>query len=387
MDNNTTNSKHKKQHRKKRQTGSRSSVKRYPLLCFDTETTNHGELLELSVFDLAGNEIYHQYFRPRVKKWPTDIHHITPEMVADKKRFIAHRREVQQLLNSADCLLGCALSNDLHTLKRHGVELNSKQTIFDIQKWNWLLNDDSERNERHQAGLSAIAKHYGLDFGELKAHSATADTCLTLQCFKALVKDFGLRNSIDDALISTITSNHTEGKEINNVQKALADLLRLYEEAYQHAIHVFRMKNSAGFINVVKRDNGFSLKYTRFLPVNIDNVLFSVPVTDRIKAEEDLRKYFEPIQIKGLTGFFDFGDKDFQYIKNYTNTIDLQTFLSREKESVQKALKTRPDNLLPAKKNKTIKPTKQNSKTAKAKTKSHATQMAMRTLRNQIKKT
>ena len=29
------------------------------LLCFDSETTHHGEILELSVFDIDGNEVYH----------------------------------------------------------------------------------------------------------------------------------------------------------------------------------------------------------------------------------------------------------------------------------------------------------------------------------------
>ena len=331
----------------------------YPLLCFDTETTNHGELLELSVFDIRGNEVYHQYFRPHAKNWPTDIHHITPEMVADCKRFSAHRHEVAKLLNSAKYLVGCALSNDLHTLHRHGIRLHeNRHRIVDIQNWYWLLNDTSDRREKHQSGLAAIARHYGLNFGSEKAHSATADTRLTLESFKALAADFNNRYYVDGDTVEPILSCDADPRM---AMETLNCLQKRYENAYRHALTVFRMKNLEGFINVVKREQGFSLKYTRFEPTGNENIVLSVPVTDRVKAETDLREHFEPIQVKGYTGFYRLKKKDFDYIKAYTNSIDLETYLERQRKKelphkvttpVERALKTLRDGNKPKKQTK-----------------------------------
>lgn len=317
-----------KRKRTHRRNGPFSRPIQYPLLCFDTETTNHGELLELSVFDLDGNEVYHQYFRPRAKTWPTDIHHITPEMVAECKRFSSHRKEVGRLLSSARYLLGCALTNDLHTLRRHGIHLDEKRhKIVDIQNWYWLLNDNSDRMDRYQTGLSTIAETYGLAFGDDEmAHSATADTRLTLQCYKALVNNF--EQTYPAAGQSEFTIS-TETEECAKVLSRIDDLQDRYQTEYDRAMHIYRMKNLSGFISVLNRPQGYSVKYTRFEPKDAENVVFSIPVTDRVKAEIDLRKHFEPIQVKGFTGFYEMKDSDFEYIKSYRNDIDLETYLKR----------------------------------------------------------
>lgn len=311
----------------------------YPLLCFDSETTNHGELLELSVFDIHGNEVYHRYFKPRAKKWPTDIHHITPEMVADCSHFSEYRKEIRQLLNSTRYLVGCALSNDISNLRRHGVRLEEgKYRIFEIQNWYWLLNDATGRQEKQQTGLVNIAGHYGLSFGDEQAHSATADTRLTLESFKALVHDFTEREDVNlpfssDALFSA--QNHPDG-----IDEALKQLSSHFDKAYMRAMQVYRMNNSAGFINVLKREQGYSLKYSRLKPTEKENLLFSVSVADRVGAEISLREHFEPIQVKGYTGIYDMTESDFEYIRQFKNSIDLKIFL--ERESSEKIKKQTP---------------------------------------------
>ncbi len=346
---------------------------KYPLLCFDSETTNHGELLELSVFDLSGNEVYHKYFKPRAKKWPTDIHHITPEMVADCKRFAEHRSEIRELLNSTRYLAGCALSNDLNNLRRHGVRLNDGHTVFEIQNWYWLLNDPSNRHEKQQAGLAAIAERYGLTFGDEHAHSATADTRVTLECFKALASDFDVQFSDDRA--PSIEPMLSADSDVEVATNALTALYKRYSKAFQYAMQVYRMNNSAGYINVVRREQGFSLKYTRFEQTGNENILFSVPVEDRVKAETDLRNYFEPIQIKGFTGIYRMKSKDFDYIKEYRNTIDIETFIARQKEAqkTKQATMERARKSIAAKNNNTAsKETDSTAEVAKATRKSAA---------------
>lgn len=293
----------------------------FPLLCFDSETTNRGELLELSVFDGESNEIFHEYFKPRAKSWPTDIHHISPAQVAGCKNFTAYRKDVRRLLNSASYFVGCALSNDLHTLRRYGIRVKNSVRVFDIQNLFWLLNDTSERLEKQQKGLSAIADHYGLSFGEEQPHSATADTRMTLACFKAMVNDFY------DKFPAYRPDEICENLSVQALQK----FSKRFDAEYQRALQVFRMQNSKGFINVVRREQGYSFKYTRFEQTVNDDIVLSLPVTDRVKAEADLREHFFPIQVKGFTGIYNLGDSDFEYIRHYRNTIDLDTFIEREK--------------------------------------------------------
>lgn len=309
----------------------------YPLLCFDTETTNHGELLELSVFDIHGNEVYHRYFKPRASSWPTNIHHITPEMVKDCKRFSHHRDEIQQLLNSTRFLVGCALSNDLHTLKRYKVELHGSHTVFDIQNWYWMLHDESNRLEKQQTGLAVIADKYGLDFGEGHAHSATDDTRLTLDCFKALVADFEKRYNHDNSTERMFDVSET----VENANEALKTLNNKYTTAYKRALQEYRMMNSSGFLNVVLREqqpDSYSFKTTRFQPADNDKIVLSVEVNDRVRAENDMRRHFENKQVKGYTGIYHLDSSDFEYIRKYRNSIDIETFIEREKQR-QKAIR------------------------------------------------
>ena len=370
--------KQRKQGRKTRQ-GINSAIK-YPLLCFDTETTNHGELLELSVFDIHGNEVYHQYFRPKAKHWPTDIHHITPEMVAECNRFRVHRSEVWKILNSTRYLVGCALSNDLHTLRRHGVEFQEgKHKIIDVQNWFWLLNDASERQEKHQVGLAAIADAYGLGFGEEQPHSATADTRLTLDCYKTMAADFKNKYPELEIPVPQVFDSNNDDK---TTLKELDLLQGQYEKTYNTAMHTYRMKNQAGFINVVPREQGYTLKYSRFEPTDKENILFSIPVNDRVQAEIDLRRRFEPIQVKGFTGFYNFTEEDFDYIRNYRNTITLETYLARVRTN---AAHKKAVTMLPKEKGAgTAKPSKQ-AKTKVASKTRLATQ-AMRIAKRALKK-
>ncbi len=307
----------KKKKRRRRKSRSVELSNTCPLLCFDSETTNHGELLELSVFDAEGTEAYHRYFRPHAKNWPSDIHHITPEMVADGKRFIAHRGEIGYLINSARFLLGCALSNDIHSLKRHGVEISDNHVVIDIQSWFWLLKDDTDRHEKLQTGLAAIGETYGLDFGEGQAHSATADTRLTLECFRAMVDDFNRQFPDDDDQEVNLTD-----------EKYLNRLVARFNEQYKLATQIFKMRNAGGFVSVIQREQGYSLKFHRVMPEDTSNYVLSSAVGDRALAERELRIFLQPRELKGLTGIYDLDENDFDFLRNYTNEMDEEKYMA-----------------------------------------------------------
>lgn len=393
----TPKRKNKRKHRSRRSerqtektdTGRVNAV-RYPLLCFDTETTNHGELLELSVFDITGKEVYHKYFKPRAKKWPTDIHHISPEMVAGEQRFGTYRKEIGKLLGSTRYFVGCALSNDLANLRRHGVTIPKNSVVLDIQEWYWLLNDESDREDKHQSGLSTIADHYNLGFGSEHAHSATADTRLTLECFKALANHFDSDFPADDTIEPVLSAD----ADSTMAEECLGRLVKRYAAAYSHAMQIHRMRNVAGFISVVRREQGYSLKYNRIIPPENSNVVFSVPVNDRIRAEEELRMHFEPIQLKGFTGIYDLTESDFEYISSYRNTINLESFIERQRKinkerKIARAITFRSQKRLAAEKAAAekaaqAKASKQSRKSNKKPAKTSVARKAMRQARNPL---
>ncbi|MCH5220508.1 MAG: 3'-5' exonuclease [Muribaculaceae bacterium] len=322
----------------------------YPLLCFDCETTVHGELLELSVYDLRGNEVYHEYFKPRSKKWPTDIHHITPEQVKDCKPFKAHRREIQKLLSSTHFLLGCALNNDLRILQRHGVCLSQRNhTVLDVQSWYWLLDDPSQWKTRQQTGLAAIAEHYGVDFGSGHAHSASADTRVTLECFRRMVEIFEERYPDNGTDAQMVLSGHDN---LEDTQASLQRLNKRYQQAYERAMQHHAMYNAGGYVNVIQREQGYSIKCSKGMLIATPNVIFSHEVNDREKAEKELREYFVHKQLKGLTGIFSLDSADFDYIKAYRNEIDQNKYLKAlavKEESAKHRQGKASENLLPKK--------------------------------------
>lgn len=294
-------------------------------VCFDCETTNHGELLELSVHDLQGNEVYHSYYKPRARTWPTDIHHITPAMVSDSHKFAKSRRQVARLVCTPRYLIGCALSNDLGILRRHGVTFPGNQTIIDIQRLHWLVNDTSGRKEYNQTGLSAIAAHYGLGFGEGHAHSASADTRLTLECFNALVRDFDRTYPHGEALPQVLEARH------------LGDLVKRIDTCMQDAMIQYRMNNAGAYVSLKMRSLAdgtlhHTLKFGKTRPEPDDTLVCVIKVQDRVQAERDLRRLFAPRQIKGYTGFYDLDAADIDAFMAYTNSIDTATYLQHRRE-------------------------------------------------------
>ena len=115
-------------------------MKNMDIICLDAEFTESEELLELSVFNLDGKEVYHRFFKPeQISEWRTDIHHITPEMVADEPTFAQCREEVQRLLDSAFALTGFAVGNDLRVLTRSGIAGLETKRMIDVKDMYWYL--------------------------------------------------------------------------------------------------------------------------------------------------------------------------------------------------------------------------------------------------------
>ncbi|MCM1111456.1 MAG: exonuclease domain-containing protein, partial [Clostridium sp.] len=108
------------------------------IICMDAETTDRGEMLELSVFSFDGSEIYHHYFKPaNARRWRTDIHHITPAMVADKPTAARCLPRIQSVIDDATHILGFAVDNDIRILEHSGVRRFERKRVIEVRQWYW----------------------------------------------------------------------------------------------------------------------------------------------------------------------------------------------------------------------------------------------------------
>lgn len=275
-------------------------------ICFDAEMTDRGELLELSIYSAQGNEIYHELFKPfSQKRWRTDIHHITPEMVKDKPFFSACRRAVQRIVDYADYVIGFAVDNDIRTLSNEGIKHLEDKHVIEVRNWYWLCRGNEKGVDINSGpGLQMCAPELGVEFGENAAHSASGDTDVTLRCFMALVEEFRQRYMADEP-----------------APEKLEDVLERFEQEYAKARWKFREEKARGALHLVKLPDGtFKLAKSASGVENAKSVA-SVEVADRYKAEFEMRTHFQKRQTAGRIGVYKLRDADIQWFEAYTNTF------------------------------------------------------------------
>lgn len=279
--------------------------------------TDRGELLELSIYNGAGEEVYHHYFKPfSQKRWRTDIHHITPEMVKDEPFFSACRRDIQRIVDYADYVIGFAIDNDIRSLTGEGVKGFDKKRVVEIRDWYWLcIGNERGVDINGGPGLQVCAPELGVEFGEKAAHSASGDTEVTLKCFMELVGLF--------------RSRYMEGEDAAE----LRSVIDRFEQEYAVARCEFRRRKAAGALHLLRHENG-SFKIGRS-PATGDKLanVASVEVADRYKAEYEIRQKFAK-RMSASPGFYKLRDADIEWFKAYANEFE-----EEESEFYKKVLK------------------------------------------------
>lgn len=108
----------------------RQILQRSDVLILDTETTDlDGEIIELAIINLKGEDIYNQRFNPlsEISEGAQAVHGITAEMVADKPRFADCKFDVFGPLIISGLVLIYNKSFDIarlrHTCKLHGLDM------------------------------------------------------------------------------------------------------------------------------------------------------------------------------------------------------------------------------------------------------------------------
>lgn len=272
------------------------------VICFDTEMANGYELLELSVCDLDGCELFCRRFRPKARSWSPRIHHITPAMVRSLPRAVASRDEIQAIMDSADCMVGCAIENDLRVLRRAGIFFADPAPVVDIQHLYWLLRGRRERIEYTQTSLERIAEYCGVKFGEGEEHTSAGDTRVTLECFKILLHEF-------------------VAEYAPSARRApLAVQLRYYDNILALARAEYRAEWAKGFVSLIDQGDGlYSFKLNRTVNSDNPNVRMVLPVADRHKADGDLRRMFARRRHHGAVPMYRLTDDDIERLRAYSS--------------------------------------------------------------------
>ncbi|MDE7109639.1 MAG: hypothetical protein K2O49_06715, partial [Muribaculaceae bacterium] len=246
-----------------------------------------------------------EYYRPEnIKDWRTDIHHITPEMVADKPHFRDRKEKVEKLLGEAYALTGFALGNDIRVLSRSDVEGLEDMKVLDVKDMYWYMRGREEGLSPFSIpSLLVCANNLGLDFTAEEAHSASADTEATLRCFNLLWKEFVEKEG------AGLTDEETVEKFHASIDEERGKFIE---------------ESAKGYVKVMKNGPYHKLKFGRLQEPEKSGMLFDVEVADRFKAEYELRKSLKKKEVPGKTGAYRLGPKQLEEIRKYKNTYNAE---------------------------------------------------------------
>lgn len=294
------------------------------IICLDTEftgTMERNEILELSVFNGDGKEIYHQLFKPeRCRQWKftEQIHGITPEMVADKPSFKSKLPEMQKLFDDADLIVGFAIENDIKTLAKSGIKGLEEERCLDVRHLYWANRGEAEEITIYSVpNLVKCATDCGFDWENAKAHSASADALATLQCYHVLLKEFAQNQDMS-----------RDGQELKD--ETIIDIIEKLKNMVEKAMSDHDREAAKGYIYLFKKGNVHIMvaRHTEMEPeviakkdVKGQKLIVAIQVEDRWRGQYDMQKKFSRKLVTGAkhNNCWTLSDKDINYFKNYTN--------------------------------------------------------------------
>ena len=275
------------------------------IICFDTEMTNprHKEILELSIFNGEYREVFHEYFMPVLSKTWTkteQVHHISPETVADKPSFESMLSEIQKVFDSASVIVGYDLHNDIESTEKWGVVYNrDKQIYCDVREIYWLIRGRKEGLVYGTTpNLIDCARNLGFDWSSETAHCASSDTKATIFCYLTLMEEF--------------MTSHDElaGSSLEEIVKFCKD--KIYEE---------RCNEFANRVNtdiyLIKKTDGYCIQTN---PEDESKCVAKIRVNDVNKAKYDISKMFSRRTVPGRTKVWKLRTSDIEAFLDYSNT-------------------------------------------------------------------
>ncbi|MDE7412808.1 MAG: hypothetical protein K2N05_03325 [Muribaculaceae bacterium] len=276
------------------------------ILFLDAEFVDNQEVIELSIWNHEGMEVYHNFFRPaEIRKWPLSqaIHNISPEDVKDCRSFASCRPEIQSIFDQAEYVVGFATGGDVAHLVKSGIKGFERKQIIDIKHLFWLyVGIGKEIDFYGIPGLSKVAEMLGVEFGEKGAHSASEDTLVTLKCFNALA-------AMIPGTPYSEPSEETFRKTIECFKKDFAVAKEEYERRKAH-----------GWIHVFKGEDGiYKIIFKKKAPEQSETLVAGIEVGDLSKAESDVLSRYQRRMIQGHRTLFKLTKSDLKSLMAYTN--------------------------------------------------------------------
>lgn len=244
-----------------------TTIRSSACLCFDAEFARGVEMLELSAVNLEGKLIYTQRFKPqRYRTWESNIHHITPEMVAKEPKFSSCRRRIQALVDRCGYILGFAVrENDMTKMKRQHIHMLDSKTVLELRDWFWICFG-REHGFDYQQGISLkfCCEQLGVEHDAEHAHASAFDAAITLKCFKILFERFVMQYD----------------KERNF--QSFRDVVKFFSSIYKKYKHEYDMQRAAGYCFISRtEEGGYQVKASSERPEAADNLVACVHVADR----------------------------------------------------------------------------------------------------------
>lgn len=173
------------------------------IVVVDTETTGldkqEDEILQLSVIDINGAEVYNNYYKPsRHTEWKEAeaVNGITPEMVADACSIDSELEKLNELFAKVTTYIGYNSYFDIDFLKAAGVKFPDNMEVVDVMAdFAPIYGEWSDKYGCFKwQKLTVCASFYGYDWGISTAHDSLSDCLATLHCYKTMKKSNAKEN-------------------------------------------------------------------------------------------------------------------------------------------------------------------------------------------------
>lgn len=164
-------------------------------IVINVETTGlnsaEDELLRVTILSDSGKILFDEYIRPTAhKEWPEaeKIHHITPEMVKDSYPILYHTKELNQIIGSADVIVGYNHSFDMAFLAAAGIKSDPKKNYDLMLEFSQLIGEwDETRNQYKWFRIKECADYFGYQWESEYDHDSLEDCKATLYCYKKMI--------------------------------------------------------------------------------------------------------------------------------------------------------------------------------------------------------
>lgn len=241
------------------------------LICLDAEFADGRYMLELSISNASGQLIYNRRFKPaRIAEWGTIPHGITPAMVADAPHFSRCISEIQTIIDTADYITGFALENDFRHLRAEGIHIPDEKKVIEVKDWFWILHGQKHGFD-YQKGVSNqnVAAELGIEADESRLHASDYDIELSLSSLNRL-----LHSADTSAFVS-----------LDAMYPAVMEHFKVEKEKYDR-------QQSAGFCYIVRKENGYWVKFNQNRPRPSSSIIALIEVESRKEAKLYMSQLF-----------------------------------------------------------------------------------------------